>query len=169
MTKNTSFKFSDVITRLPANSVVDGLREGDGVNPNADVFSTQHANYLDVLRSINVATTVLPPLEQYPDSVFVEDAALVIGDTAILLHPGAPSRTGEAIEIKPVLAKHFRQVIELPQASGSSAAYVDGGDILIAETEVFAGLSARTNLRRFYILKQPVDCLMLKQFLQPRI
>ena len=39
---------------------------------------------------------MLPPLEDFPDSVFVEDPAFVIPEAAILLQPGAPTRMGEA-------------------------------------------------------------------------
>ena len=43
-----------------------------------------------------VRVTVLDALEQFPDSIFVEDPALVFRQAAILLRPGAPSRMAEA-------------------------------------------------------------------------
>ena len=137
-----SYEFSDVITRLPASSVVDGLRDGGGADPDPDaaLFTAQHAAYLDALRDLGVRVNVLESLDEFPDSVFVEDAALCIGDTAIALRPGATSRAGETAAIRSALSKTFHSVIDLP-GSGT----VEGGDILLSESEAFVGLSARTN------------------------
>lgn len=135
----TSFEFTHIIARLPGQSVSTGLRDGDGPDPDAELFRLQHQQYLDVMTGLGVQVTVLPALEAYPDSVFVEDAALCIGDLAIALCPGAPSRKGEVSELRPALDAEFKQVVALP------AGEVDGGDVLITEDEVLVGLSARTN------------------------
>src|SRR3546814_6109029 len=82
---------------------------------------------------------ILPPLETFPDSIFVEDPALVFAEGAILLNPGAPSRAGEVAEIAGELEARFERVLELP------GGFVDGGDILTTPGEVLIGLSARTD------------------------
>lgn len=135
----TSFEFTDIISRLPGDSVTAGLRDGSGPDPEADTFRRQHQQYLEAMAAAGVQATVLPPLEAFPDSVFIEDAALCIGDVAIALRPGAPTRKGEVAELRPTLQAEFKRVIELPQGE------VDGGDVLVAEGEVMVGLSARTN------------------------
>ncbi|MBX2825096.1 MAG: dimethylarginine dimethylaminohydrolase [Gammaproteobacteria bacterium] len=146
----TSYTFTDVIAREPGDSVIQGLRDGDGPNPDAGAFRQQHTDYLSVLRDVGVNTLVLPVLEAFPDSVFVEDAALVFGDTAIALRPGAPTRQGEVAALLPTLQSEFKRVLSL--ADIDPDACVDGGDILIAEQDVFAGESARTNRKGIEIL-----------------
>jgi dimethylargininase len=83
--------------------------------------------------------TVLDALEQFPDSLFVEDPALVFSAAAILLRPGAPSREQEAETLSPVLAARFPRLLRLPRG------HVDGGDILVTPEAVLIGLSARTD------------------------
>ena len=83
--------------------------------------------------------TVLPALESHPDSVFVEDPALVFPEGAILLRPGAPSRADETAAIAPTLRDMFEVVIDLP------AGFADGGDVLVTPDRVIIGQSARTD------------------------
>jgi dimethylargininase len=115
------------------------LRAEDRGAPDAGVFRTEHAAYVAALEAAGVAVTVLEPLEAFPDSVFVEDPALILNGVAIVLRPGAPSRAGEAAALRPALEAHCDGVMDL--ASG----LVDGGDILCTDDTVMVGLSARTD------------------------
>lgn len=133
------FDFTDVIVRTPAPSVVDGLRAIDVGAPRYDGVLAEHAAYVRAMQDAGVAVETLPPLPAFPDSVFVEDAALVFHEGAIVLRPGAPSRRGEAAEIAPVLARRFARVLQLSEGA------VDGGDVLATPRGVFIGQSARTN------------------------
>jgi len=135
-----AFQFTDVIARKPAKSVVNGLRDGAGEDPDFDLFVGQHEHYLDALRRCEVEITLLEAQENFPDSVFVEDAAICFAEFAILTRPGAPSRFAEPATLKPALASCFARVVELP-----GNGYLDGGDVLLAGHEVFVGLSSRTN------------------------
>jgi dimethylargininase len=83
---------------------------------------------------------VLPPLEQFPDSMFVEDPALVFSEGAILLRPGAPSRVAEADALAPELGRLFDAVLELPEPG-----FADGGDVLETPPGIIIGLSGRTD------------------------
>jgi len=140
MIAGRSYLFESAITRQPGKSVSFGLRDGNGSDPSAEVFLKQHAAYVSALKSTGASVDVLPPLEDFPDSVFVEDSALCLKEAAIVLRPGAPSRRGEAERIRPALEKRFPRVIELP-----GTGFVDGGDILLSDEDAFMGLSARTN------------------------
>lgn len=140
MTTGRSFIFSHALCRKPSNSAVSGLRAIDTGTPDIDLFNKQHAEYVQQIRSTGAKVAVLDALEPYPDSVFIEDAALCLGRTAIVLRPGAPSRFGEAAALAPSLQDTMREVITL-----SGAGFVDGGDILTTDDDVFIGLSARTN------------------------
>lgn len=134
------FRFDSALVRAPARSVVHGLRAGDRGDPSYEGVVREHAAYVAALRAAGVEVTVLPPLEAFPDSLFVEDPALVFAEGAILLRPGAAARTGEAAEIAATLRGIFDTVLELP-----TPGFADGGDVLLAPDEVMIGLSARTD------------------------
>lgn len=133
------FAFTHAIARAPARSVVDGLRAHDGEGPDYDGVAAEHAAYVAALGDAGVEVEVLAPLEAYPDSVFVEDPALVFGEGAVLLRPGAPTRAGETAELASTLQARFERVLTLGQG------FADGGDVLVAPREVLIGLSARTD------------------------
>jgi dimethylargininase len=99
----------------------------------------EHRAYADALRAAGVSVTVLPALEEFPDSMFVEDPALVFTRAAILLNPGAPSRAAEGLELVPELERRFPRVLRLKEG------HADGGDVLVTPNRVFIGLSERTD------------------------
>lgn len=133
------FHFTHALARAPAPSVVRGLRAHDGPDPDFEGVAAEHAAYVAALQAAGVAVAVLPPLDAFPDSVFIEDPALVFPEAAILLRPGAPTRAGEAAELRPDLESRFPRVLTLP------AGHADGGDILVTSTEILIGLSSRTD------------------------
>lgn len=133
------FDFTHAIVRTPGLSVAQGLRDGEGPDPDFGRVLIEHATYVDALRDAGVEVDLLPPEEGYPDSIFVEDTALVFGEGAILLRPGAESRAGEAGLIEPVLRRHFDTVLAL------ETGHVDGGDVLVTPSAVIIGLSHRTD------------------------
>jgi dimethylargininase len=133
------FDFNTAIVRTPGKSVVDGLRASSGPSPVFETVVAEHQAYIAALRAAGVQVVVLEALEQFPDSIFVEDPALVFSQAAVLLRPGAPSRVGEAQELSAALAPRFPQVLRL------SDGFADGGDILVTPSRVLIGLSARTN------------------------
>ena len=144
MIEGRSFRFTQFLSRRPAMSVVGGLRDGDGSDPDAALFAEQHAAYVATLESIGGRVTLLPALEKFPDSVFIEDPAICSGNTAIVLRPGAASRFGEAAALRPTLVEIFGDVIDLP-----GDGFVDGGDVLLSDEDAFIGLSARTDQMGF--------------------
>ena len=81
--------FNRAIVRTPSRSVVDGLRAVDVGAPNHEGVLREHAAYVHALEALGVGVETLPALEAFPDSVFVEDTALVFTGAAILLRPGA--------------------------------------------------------------------------------
>jgi len=133
------FDFNRALVRTTARSVVAGLSAVDHGRPSYEGVAREHAAYVRALEDAGVAVEVLPPLEAYPDSVFVEDPALVFAQAAIVLRPGAPTRQGEAAELAPALAQRFPRVLHLTEG------FVDGGDVLTTPPGVFIGRSARTD------------------------
>lgn len=134
------FDFSDAIVRLPGQSVVEGILKDPNVVPQFASVAAEHTAYVDALRSAGLRVELLPPLEEFPDSVFIEDPALVFSDGAVLLRPGTASRAGEGEHLRPALQRRFETVLELPQGL-----YADGGDVLSVPGGVFIGLSRRTS------------------------
>lgn len=99
----------------------------------------QHAAYCRALESLGCDVIELPALPSYPDSVFVEDVALVFDEVAIATRPGAESRRGEGDAVHEVLGS-LRPLLQI-QAPGT----LDGGDVLRIGKRVFVGISARSN------------------------
>ena len=99
----------------------------------------QHQDYVGALRKRGCEVVELPVLDEYPDSVFVEDTALVFDELAVLTRPGAASRRGEVDSVAAALAR-FR-----PLASIEAEGTLDGGDVLRIGREVYVGRSARSN------------------------
>lgn len=145
------FDFNQAIVRKPARSVVNGLRSADKGPPSLAAVSAEHAAYIAALKAAGLRVEALPALEEFPDSIFVEDAALVFEDAAIVLRPGAPSRRGEADAIAPVLKERFARVLRLGEGS------VDGGDVLATPGKVFIGQSARTTAKGARALCELLD------------
>ncbi|WP_395613295.1 hypothetical protein [Allosphingosinicella sp.] len=84
---------------------------------------TQHAAYEEALRDAGFEVRRLASLDDFPDGVFVEDTALLLGDHAVILRPGAASRDGETDSTALGLTNSF--VIHRLDAG-----HVDGGDVL---------------------------------------
>jgi len=131
--------FSHAILRRPGKAVVAGLRAHDGPAPAYDAVAAEHRAYAQALEHAGVSVEILEPMEDFPDSLFVEDPALVFGAGAILLNPGTASRAGEAAHLLPTLEKHFETVLRL------EFGHADGGDVLVTPEGVMIGLSARTD------------------------
>lgn len=135
----SAFHFNRALVRMPGASVVRGLRASDKGSPTFEGVKAEQDAYVAALQTAGVTVEALPPLDEFPDSIFVEDPALVFSESAIVLRPGAPSRLGEAAAIAPDLRRRFGRVLEL------SDGFAEGGDILTTHSEVLIGLSARTN------------------------
>jgi dimethylargininase len=138
---SVSIHFTHAITRRPAASIARGLRAVDTGTPDLAVMQGHHDTYVAVLREAGATVVELPPLDAYPDSLFVEDTALCLPQGAVVMRPGAPSRLGEAAEMAPHLRALYGQVIEITGADS----FIEGGDILVTDREILVGRSARTN------------------------
>jgi dimethylargininase len=100
---------------------------------------TQHQEYEAALAALGANVLSLPAEPDYPDSVFVEDPAVVLDEAAIIARLGAASRRGEAESLARALAP-FRPLHWMPEP-----ATLEGGDVLRAGRKIFVGASGRTN------------------------
>jgi dimethylargininase len=99
----------------------------------------QHAEYGRILSVLGADVVCLPAIESLPDSTFVEDAAVVLSEVAILANPGAESRSKEPSLIEGVLSDYG----EIERIT--APATIDGGDVLTIGKTCFVGVSSRTN------------------------
>jgi len=140
MRQTPATRFDNCIVRKPSQSVIHGLRAVDIGSPDFEQLKLEHDTYIAAMNDAGVKVHILDPLDEFPDSIFVEDPALVFKEGAILLRPGAGTRRGEADAIAPALREKFKQVFELPEPG-----FVEGGDVLVTPKKVMIGLSDRTN------------------------
>jgi len=99
----------------------------------------QHEEYVRALESLDYRVVRLPALPEYPDAVFVEDCAVVVGEIAVITRPGAESRRGETPSIAETLRPH--RALAFIESPGT----LDGGDVLRAGTMIRVGRTARSN------------------------
>lgn len=132
--------FRHAITRLPAHTFSQGISSANLGQPNIDLATLQHQSYVAALQNAGLRCFVLPASPDFPDSVFVEDTAVVNNDFAVISRPGADSRRGEIDEMKVELENYFQNVDQI-QPPGT----LDGGDICLAGNHFFIGVSHRTN------------------------
>ncbi len=104
----------------------------------------QHENYVKILREEGIAVYELPRLEDFPDSVFIQDTAVVRSAVkrALISRFGEPSRRGEELSVREFLSKMGFEVVDVKEP-----ATLEGGDVLVTDVGViFVGVTSRTNL-----------------------
>lgn len=98
----------------------------------------QHEAYEAALSAAGFAIRRLPALPDAPDSVFVEDTALILGRHAVITRPGAASRADEAESTAEALSGDFT----VHRLSGGT---LDGGDVLRIGETLYVGRGGRTS------------------------
>ena len=103
------------------------------------VASAQHQQYEEALRALGCTVRHVPAAHDLPDSVFVEDVAIVLDEIAVITRPGAASRRPERESVA-------RGAVRVPAAPAIAApGTLDGGDVLRLGRTLYVGLSTRTN------------------------
>lgn len=133
-------EFRHAIVKPPCGTFASGLTSANLGPPDFIKALAQHRAYVNALRLCGLSVTILEPDDKFPDSTFVEDTALLVDDLAIITRPGAESRRGETAAIELALRDSFKRIGQV-----TSPGTVDAGDIMMADTHVFIGLSGRTN------------------------
>lgn len=132
--------FTHAIVKTPGRSMLDGLSEAGLGQPDYEKALEQHQLYTRALQACGLEVLTLDADEAFPDSTFIEDAALLLADCAVLTRPAAPSRRDETTAVRPVLQGFFSH-IETINAPGT----LDGGDVMQVGRHFYIGLSQRTN------------------------
>jgi dimethylargininase len=134
-----------------------------------DRARAQHRRYEETLAALGCEILQLPAEPDLPDSVFVEDTAVVLDEVAIIARPGTESRRPETAAVAKALTSYRGLVYIDPPGT------LEGGDVLRIDRTLYVGLTNRSNpaghdqLRAllqpfaYTVVSVPVDgCLHLK-------
>ena len=132
--------YQRAIVKRPCRNLARGLTEAGLGVPDHALALRQHDAYIEALIACGLQVTVLDAEEEYPDSVFIEDTAVLTPQCAVITRPGAPSRRGETGAVRTAVS-HFFDTIEEIGPEGT----LDGGDVMAAGHHLFIGLSRRTS------------------------
>jgi N-Dimethylarginine dimethylaminohydrolase len=133
-------KFNKAIVRTPCERMVNGLTTANLGKPDYHLAIDQHIQYIEALRKCGLDVLVLDPDNNFPDSTFVEDTALLTPTCAIIMNPGALSRRGETAEIAEVLKRYYKDIEHIHEPGTA-----DAGDIMMVGSHFYIGNSGRTN------------------------
>ena len=130
-----------VLVRAPSITLAEGIVTHISRTPvDLALARAQHAAYADALVACGWTTQQVPPAEDCPDSVFVEDTVVVCEDLAVLARSGAPARRAEVAGVAAIA-----QSLGLRTAAIQEPGTLDGGDVLQAGRTVYVGRGGRTN------------------------
>jgi len=142
------------LVRRPSSRLSDGVVTHIERTPiDQQMAQAQWDGYVRALREAGWQTTEVTAADQHPDSVFVEDTAVMVGDTAVITRPGAEQRAGETEGTREAL-----QNLGLPVLSMQSGT-LDGGDVLKVGNLMYVGCGGRTDaagLAEFRRLVEPL-------------
>src|SRR5579872_146860 len=113
--------------------------------------AAQHHQYEECLESLGARVIALPAEPDLPDSVFVEDPAIVLDEFAVICRTGAESRRREADSIAQALAP-FRELKRI-----TAPATIEGGDVMRVGKTLYVGVSRRTNREGILQLTEIVE------------
>jgi dimethylargininase len=129
------------LVRRPSPRLADGLvTHIDRTPVDADVAARQHEAYVAALGAAGWRVRELPPADDMPDAVFVEDTVVVCDGLALLTRPGAPERRPEVASVADAVAELGLRIVRI-----EGEATLDGGDVLQVGGTVYVGRSGRTN------------------------
>jgi dimethylargininase len=133
--------FAEAIVRGVPETLHAGITSTDLGRPDHAKAVAQHLRYIRALEECGLEVTALDADEKYPDSVFIEDTAVVTARCAILARPGTDSRRGEVRGVEEALSgrcENLERIID--------PGTLDGGDVLQVRDHFYIGLTSRTNL-----------------------
>jgi dimethylargininase len=133
-----TYSFKNAIIRQPNKSIQNGL-SSQNLHPQYEVIAEEHSSYIKAIKEAGLQIKLLESLEEYPDSIFVEDPALTYKSNIIILNPFDLSRNGERDIIKEEIKHLFDKMLFIENG------FVEGGDILNINNHFIIGLSNRTN------------------------
>lgn len=134
-------EITKALVRRPGPKLADGLvTHIERSEVDVDLAMRQWDEYVAALQSSGWETIEVDPADACPDAVFVEDAVVVYGGTAVITRPGADERKPETPAAEDAVARLGYRVVRI-QEPGT----LDGGDVLKHGGTVWVGMGGRTN------------------------
>ena len=140
------------LVRVPSPRLADGLvthiARSDSVDP--DRALAQWRDYCSALSAAGFELVEVDPAPEHPDSVFIEDALLVVGDLAVVTAPGARERRGEVNGARVAARELGLSVVELVDGHVTAGGdepepvHLDGGDVLKVGHTLYVGVGGRS-------------------------
>jgi dimethylargininase len=141
------------LVRRPSSRLAEGLVTHIERRPvDVDLAMRQWDGYVAAFHANGWETLEVPPMENCPDGVFIEDDVVMYGDRAVVARPGADERKPETAAIADLLGALGYDVVSI-EAPGT----LDGGDVLKHDDTVWVGLGGRTNQSGVEQLKAYVE------------
>ena len=129
------------LVRPPSSRLAEGLLTHLERTPvDVDLARRQHDAYCAALAEAGWTVREVPPADDCPDSVFVEDTVVVCDGLAVLTRPGADVRRAEIAGTEAAVRELGLDLVRI-----SEPGTLDGGDVLQWGTTVYVGRGGRTN------------------------
>lgn len=129
------------LVRRPSPRLAEGIVTHIDRSPvDVELAEQQWQAYVDTLVAHGWGRVDVDPAPDCPDSVFVEDAVVVYGHTAVVTRPGAAARKPETSAAEKSVRDLGYDVARI-EAPGT----LDGGDVLKIGSTVYVGSGGRTN------------------------
>jgi dimethylargininase len=148
------------LVRRPGPRLAEGIvthRQREAVDYRR--ASAQWDAYVAALHANGWRTVEVPPADECPDAVFVEDTVVVYKTVAVISRPGADSRKPETVEAEKVI-EDLGYSINRIRPPGT----LDGGDVLKVGNTVYVGRGVRTNadgVRQLRAILEPLGATVV--------
>lgn len=124
---------------------------------------SQHRTYCETLTELGVEVIHLPREDEFADSCFVEDTAVIVGQKALICRLAKTSRQGEEEAVEEML----RQYLSTSRVIAPGT--VEGGDVIHYQNTLICGITQRTNrpgvLQMEKYLEVPVETIEKSQII----
>ena len=129
------------LIRKPSPRLAEAIvTHAERVAVDPDLAMRQWEDYVAALRTAGWQTIEVPPAEDCPDGVFIEDTMVVFRDLAVISRPGAAARRPETTTAEATVAAAGYRIERI-----TSPATLDGGDVLKVGSTIYVGITDRTN------------------------
>ena len=129
------------LVRRPSPRLADGIVTHLERQPvDYELGAKQWTSYVQALEAEGWHTIEVPPADECPDGVFVEDTMVVYKNLAVIARPGAAARKPETPAAEGVVDSLGMSVNRI-RPPGS----LEGGDVLKVGDRIYVGRGGRTN------------------------